>query len=183
MHGSWYLLTRYGISLLHTTAVVCPRSNPELCHGMAGFYVFYDLNSVLEFYGIISSLLCIRYKHDLVVTERLWGCGCKQGRDCRCFRNWRKANLLKASMFFSLYMRMPIWIYYFCLQFYPKEDQMWVLKLQLYFCFEVVFCCFSIWTCYDVIHAHVCRHSRHIHMIFDCFIFLNFMVVLEPLRT
>lgn len=109
MHGSWCLLEGYGIALLHTTTVVSPGRKPELCPGMAGSYVFYGLNCVLEFHGKISSLLYFQYtRHDIVVMVKLCGCGCKQGRVCRCFRNGRKASLLKPSMFFSIYMRMPI---------------------------------------------------------------------------
>jgi len=39
----------------------------------------------------------------------------------------------------------------------------------------VVFCFFSIWNCYVAIRAHVCTHIAQVHMIFECFIFLNLM--------
>lgn len=72
MRGSRCFLAGYGIAVLHTTAVASPRSKPELCPGKAGSYVFYDLNCVLEFYGIISSLLYVQYsRHDLVVMVKL----------------------------------------------------------------------------------------------------------------
>lgn len=109
MHGSWCLLEGYGIALLHTTTVVSPSRKSELCPGMAGSYVFYGLNCALEFHGKISSLLYIQYtRHNIVVMVKFCGCGCKPDRVCRCFRNGRKASLLKPSMFFSIYIRMPI---------------------------------------------------------------------------